>query len=220
MKQVPTTQKDSGHRKLWLQILAFLALLALIWLEPKIANWFEAHDQTAEVSQQANAPVSSASQGSESAEGSERVSPVPEIADRSHAPEYGRLKEIRTNVFQSSAGLIYRSGSEDGHRLKHVMQHAKDDPQKKIHGVFDGDGDRNIILAVIDEAWVKAKKGGNDVRSNRQNDRQVYTVNLRRRIGYVGGEEGERKDHPECRYLRIVLENDNEVISAFPTRSF
>jgi hypothetical protein len=135
-------------------------------------------------------------------------------------PAPGKLTEIRRDVFQSSAGLIYRAGSEDGHRLKHIMQHAKDNPQKKIHGVFDGGGDRDIILAVIDEAWLRAQMGGSDVRSEQQNERRVYTINLRRRIGAMGGEEGKRRSYPECRYLRIVLENGNEVISAYPTRSF
>jgi hypothetical protein len=98
------------------------------------------------------------------------------------------------------------------------MQHAKDNPSKPVHGVFDGD--RDEILAVIDEAFMKTKKGGSDVRSEKQNGRRVYTVNLRRRIGQVGGSEGERQGHPDCRFVRIVLENENEVISAYPSKSF
>ncbi len=150
----------------------------------------------------------------------EKNIPPPKGKPADDQPELGKLKEIRNNVFESSAGLIYRSGSEDGHRLKHVMQHAKDNLQKKTHGVFDGDGDRDIVLALIDEAFMKAKKGGPDVRSEQQNERLVYTVNLKRRIGQMGGEEGERKGNPECRYLRIVLEDENVVISAYPTRTF
>jgi hypothetical protein len=67
---------------------------------------------------------------------------------------------------------------------------------------------------------MKAKKGDSDVRSEKQNGRRVYTVNLRRRIGQVGGSEGERQGHPDCRFVRIVLENENEVISAYPSKSF
>ena len=151
---------------------------------------------------------------------SEKNIPPPKSKPATNQPELGKLKEIRNNVFESSAGLIYRSGSEDGHRLKHVMQHAKDNPEKPKHGVFDGEGDRDIVLAIIDEAFMKAKQGGPDVRTENQNDRLVYTVNLKRRIGHSGGQEGERKGFPECRYLRIVLEDDNVVISAFPTRTF
>jgi len=133
-------------------------------------------------------------------------------------PQLGKLKELRDNVFESSAGLIYLPGSADGHRLRHVMKHAKDDPRKEIHGVFDGDRDQ--ILATIDEAFVKTKKGGSDVRSEKQNGRRIYTVNLRRRIGQMGGRQGDRQGNPECRYLRIVLEDEHEVVTAYPTRSF
>lgn len=148
----------------------------------------------------------------------EKNNPPP--ADRKAAsdPALGKLKEIENNVFESTAGLVYVPGSADGHRLKHVMQHAKDNPQKEVHGVFDGD--RDEILAVIDEAWTRAQKGGSDVRSEKQNNRRVYTVNLKRRVGQVGGRQGERQGNPECRYIRIVLENENEVVTAYPAKSF
>lgn len=133
-------------------------------------------------------------------------------------PEWGKLKEIRNNVFESTAGLVYRSGSADGHRLKHVMQHAKDNTSKPVHGVFVGEGDREIVLAMIDEAFDKTKKNGNkDVRKEGQGERVVFTVNMKRPVGFMGGQEGERRGNPECRFIRIVLERDNEVISAFPT---
>jgi hypothetical protein len=133
-------------------------------------------------------------------------------------PVLGQLREIRSNVFESTAGLRYVPGSADSHRLRHVMQHAKEDTTKRIHGVFDGNRDQ--ILAVIDEAFQKALKGGRDVRKDEQNDRLVYTVNLGRKIGYMGGSEGERAGNPDCRYVRIVLEEGNVVISAYPTKSF
>ena len=133
-------------------------------------------------------------------------------------PVLGELREIRKNVFESTAGLRYVPGSADNHRLRHVMQHAKDDTTKPIHGVFEGDRDQ--ILAAIDEAYQKAKKGGRDVHSEEQNDRLVFTVNLGRKIGYMGGSEGKRTGNPECRYVRIVLEDGNVVISAYPKKSF
>lgn len=148
----------------------------------------------------------------------EQNNPPPAPQDSEIAPELGKLKEIDDNVFESTAGLFYVPGGAEGHRLKHVMQHAKDNPTKPIHGVFDGD--RNEILAVIDEAYTMAKKGGSDVRSEKQSGRRILTVNLRRRIGEVGGSEGQRQGHPDCRFVRIVLENENEVISAYPSKSF
>jgi hypothetical protein len=134
------------------------------------------------------------------------------------AQKLGQLRDVGNEIFESSAGLRYLPGSTDGHRLKHVMKHAADDPKKKIHGVFEGD--RDTILAVIDEAWIQAKKSGPDVRRQSQNDRTVVTANLKRRIGYVGGSEGAAKKNPECRFLRLVLERQNDVVTAYPTQSF
>lgn len=129
------------------------------------------------------------------------------------------LEEIRPDVFESPAGLLYLPGSADGHRLQHIMKHAQDDVGKPIHGVFEGD--RDSILAMIDEAFLKSKTAGPDVRSSVQNRRFICTVNLRRRIGYVGGAEAQsRGRRQECRFLRIVLENDREIITAYPTKSF
>ena len=144
--------------------------------------------------------------------------PRTDTAQPDTEPVLGELREIRNNVFESTAGLRYVPGSQDNHRLDHVMQHAKDDTTKPIHGVFEGTRDQ--ILAVIDEAYQKAQKGGRDVRSEEQNDRLVYTVNLGRKIGYMGGSGGERAGNPDCRYVRIVLEDGNVVISAYPTKSF
>ena len=56
-------------------------------------------------------------------------------------PLPGKMKLVGKNVFRSTAGLIYRPGSRDEHRLKHLLKHAKDDLSKPIHGVFSGDRD-------------------------------------------------------------------------------
>lgn len=148
----------------------------------------------------------------------EKNIPPPAAKDAASTSTLGKLKEIDDNVFESSAGLVYLPGSADGHRLRHVMEHAKDNASKEIHGVYDGE--RDAILAVIDEAFTKAKQGGTDVRSEKQNGRRIYTVNLKRRIGQMGGQQGERQGNPECRYLRMVIENDVEVVTAYPTKSF
>ncbi|MFY8059449.1 MAG: hypothetical protein ACOVRM_17015, partial [Planctomycetaceae bacterium] len=118
----------------------------------------------------------------------------------------------------SPAGLLYLPGSEEGHRIDHVLQHLEDNPRKKLHGVFEGD--RNRWLATIDEAWKKSTAGGPLVKRQQQNNRTVTTVNLQRRLGYVGGSEGARKRNPECRLVRIVTENRREVITAYPVQAF
>ena len=130
----------------------------------------------------------------------------------------GQLSEIRPDVFESTAGLIYGKGSEDGHRLKHILKHAEDSPKKKVHGVFDGERDQ--ILSMIDDAWTRYQKNDSTVRSSLQNNRIVITAKMNERIGYVGGEEGERKGHPECRYLRIVIDKPNRIVTAYPVQSW
>jgi len=164
-------------------------------------------------------PASRSTSGSgQPLDNTEGVQSKSDAARSKAAPALGQLREIRNNVFESTAGLLYVPGSADNHRLRHVMQHSKDDTTKPIHGVFQGNRDQ--ILALIDEAYQKAKKGGRDVQSKKQNDRLVYTVNLGRKIGYVGGSEGKRANHPSCRYVLIVLEDGNVVITAYPTKSF
>ncbi len=119
--------------------------------------------------------------------------------------------------FRSTAGLLYVPGSRDGHRLKHVLKHAKDDLSKPVHGVFNGDGDRDQILAWIDIAYEKGRKGGKGVDRKEENGRVVYTVDLGKKIGFVGGQVGKRKNMPPCRYLRLVLEDGNKVVTAYPS---
>ncbi len=239
------TSSANARRKLWIQLLAFVALAAVFYLKPRVEAWLEGQAQSGDSSVVAKAEATqesdSTSREQKSSENPsspitkmeradekprreisdpEKSNPPPKTVANSSDPELGKLKEVEDNVFESTAGLFYGPGGAEGHRLKHVMEHAKDNPQKEIHGVFDGDGDRDIILAVIDEAFAKAKKGGSDVRSEKQNGNRVYTVNLRRRIGQMGGAQGERQGNPDCRYLRLVLRNENEVITAYPTKSF
>lgn len=124
------------------------------------------------------------------------------------------LRETRPGVLESKAGLIYRQGGAQGHWLDHVMEHATDDLSKPTHGVFLGS--REEILALIDEAWETAqKRGPPDVKIEREGERTVYTVNLKRKIGSLGGQSGKRKNHPALKSLRLVLE-ERDVITAFP----
>ena len=62
---------------------------------------------------------------------------------------------IGRTQLQSPAGLIYGMGGGGEHRVDHVMRHAKDDPSRPSHGVFDGD--KESILRLIDEAYEMVK---------------------------------------------------------------
>ncbi len=142
--------------------------------------------------------------------------PSDRVGDSTSEARLGELREISPRVFESMAGLRYRPGSEAGHRVDHILKHAEDDPDRPgSHGVFDGD--RADILAVIDEAYQKAQRGGRDVKTEREDGRTIHTVNMQKRVGYVGGESGRRRNHPETRHVRLVLEGV-DVITAFPLR--
>lgn len=128
--------------------------------------------------------------------------------------KYGLLREVQPDRFLSPAGLMYGPGSQEGHRLRHLERHLQDAPTRAgPHGVFDDEFPE--VLAIIDEGYQRAKTGKSGVTTEKQDQRTIYTINLGRRIGYVGGREGNRRDRPQARRLRIVLEG-NRVITAFP----
>ena len=117
-------------------------------------------------------------------------------------------------VYKSAAGLRYTRGSAQGHRLKHLMAHAVDEPNRPgQHGVFDTD-DPSAVVAIVDQAYLQAQTG-RDTRIQNEDERIVYDVNLRQRIGYVGGQSGNRRNRPAAKHLRIVVEGDR-LITAFP----
>ena len=134
--------------------------------------------------------------------------------DDGNAPPLGELTEVGKDTWVSTAGLRYTPGSQEGHRLKHVMRHDNDLPDRPgKHGVFDGD--QQTLLAVLDEAYGLIKEDSRQVRSNREGDRTVYEVDMQRRIGFVGGRDGKRDGNPPAQHIRLVLEDDR-VITAFP----
>lgn len=131
-------------------------------------------------------------------------------------PLDGFFEEIRNNVFRSPAGLVYRPGSRQGHRLKHVLAHARDQPDRPgPHGVFDV-GPPEKVFEIIDAAYEKASRGV-DTRTRNEEGRTNHTVDMRRRVGYVGGESGNRQGRPDARRLRLILEGAY-VITAYPVR--
>lgn len=140
--------------------------------------------------------------------------PAPPNDSTASASSDGRLVEIQPGIWQSRGGLCYRPGSAQGHRLDHLMTHAHDRPDRPgSHGVFEVSTIEGIT-ALIDEAYHQAERG---LRTHKSVDRQrtVYTVDLGRSIGFVGGRGGRQRGNPPARHLRIVLEGRN-VITAYP----
>ena len=136
---------------------------------------------------------------------------------KDNLPKLGVLKKVGRNLYESTAGLRYGPGSREGHRIKHIMRHAQDQPTRPgKHGVFDADK-QQAVLAVLDEAWLVAKFKKKRAKIDKQGKRTVYTVDMQRRIGYVGGRVGKQRRHPVAKHVRMVLEGRN-VITAFPLR--
>lgn len=115
----------------------------------------------------------------------------------------------------SPAGLVYTSG-RSGHRSKHVMRHASDEPDRPgPHGVFDAQG--NNVFPLINEAYEWIQSDSNRVKTiPEENGKTEYVIDMNRRIGYLGGETGARKNHAPLERLNLVL-GDNRVITAYPS---
>ena len=147
---------------------------------------------------------------------SSRPPPGGKEQDPKSKSELGQLRDLGGKVWESAAGLKYGPGSQEKHRLLHVMKHAKDEPDRPgKHGVFAGEGIRKNVLALIDEAYLKALAGGRNVNRKNEGTRVVYTVDMGRPVGYVGGRVGNQQGKPQAYKVRLVLEGTS-VITAFP----
>lgn len=107
----------------------------------------------------------------------------------------GKLYYI-SQGWESEQGLIYNTGSKDGNRVKHVLQHAVPDSTKPEHAVFKAQ--KKDILGLIDEAWSKRNK----ISSVKQNNgNEYYDIPMGRVVGTAGETS-----------IRIVVEQGTRVI--------
>jgi hypothetical protein len=125
------------------------------------------------------------------------------------------LVAIGGGELQSPAGLIYAAGSGGEHRVDHVMRHARDDPSRPAHGVFNGD--KATVLKLIDEAYEMIQEGSKYVRSEKSRGNIAYTVSMGRKVGYEGGQKGRRSGNRALRKIRLILDGPY-VITAYPYR--
>ena len=139
-------------------------------------------------------------------------------SSHSNSPSSYLTPTGKKNRLQSPAGLVYGE-SRGEHRVDHVMRHAVDDKNRPVHSVFDGTQDE--ILKVIDEAYEQIKSKSNRVKSKpdkRLDFRTAYTVDMKRKIGYLGGKRGQRENYPSRSKLTLVLDNEKFVITAYSDR--
>ncbi|MEZ6074538.1 MAG: hypothetical protein R3C56_02355 [Pirellulaceae bacterium] len=108
----------------------------------------------------------------------------------------------------------YTRGSAEGHRLKHLERPASRRPgsawqTRRFQWRYA------TSPAWLDEAYTLAKRGGNGTKKNEEDGRTVYEVGFPEPVGYIGGREGRRDNHPDARHIRLVVDG-NKVITAFP----
>lgn len=124
----------------------------------------------------------------------------------------------KKNRLRSPAGLVYGE-SRGEHRVDHVMLHASDNKNRGMHSVFDGT--KIEILKVIDEAYrLIQSKSPRVITSpdDRLDFRVKYTVDMKRKIGYLGGQKGRRENYPPRSKLTLVLDNGKFMVTAYPDR--
>lgn len=115
---------------------------------------------------------------------------------------------------KSPAGLIYTGGQRE-HRSDHVLRHASDIPNREgPHGVFDADGDD--VFRLVDEAYQLVKSKSRQVKTTQASDgKQEHIIDMKRKIGFLGGRTGNRENHPPLYKVKLILA-ENRVITAYP----
>jgi hypothetical protein len=140
----------------------------------------------------------------------------PSTADSNHADSTAEsfLQKVGDQTFRSPAGLVYKRGSAEGHRLKHLERHIRDIPDRPgPHGVFKGSMDE--FLRIIDAGYTRAKNKESGTSVKNDNGRDEIDIRFPSEIGFLGGQEGKRKGNPPLKRLKIILDEDS-VITAYP----
>jgi hypothetical protein len=106
--------------------------------------------------------------------------------------------------------------SPHANRVQHVQHHALDDLTRNRHEVFNTQ--HQDVLEIVDEAWLSAQRGGSHVQVTTQVNRMIYDVDMGRPIGYAGGQEGATLGNPVLSRVRIIVQNGNEVVTAYPVQ--
>ena len=126
----------------------------------------------------------------------------------------GKAKE-----WTSPRGLHYGLDPDPniGTPVNHVLRHTADDLSRRTHGVFSVSS-REEPFRLIDEAYTMASSGAANARLVQplHAGRQIWDVNMGRVMGYVGGQLGQQVGNSLTQYVRLIVDNGNELVSAFP----
>lgn len=222
----------------WLFGVALLAVVGLSVLRPGLLSDARRPNNTEPSQRQIRVPSSDETTSAEDVDwrsderqaSDDRVAPDGTVANSDRAKEssptgrdqrasetdmaMGGLVRLPGGVLRSPGGLLYTRGSAEGHRLDHVLAHGVDQRGRPgNHGVF-AQSDREWIVSLIDEAYQQGRRGIRS-RQRQEDGRTIYTVDMGREIGYIGGDTGNRDGRPKARHIRLVLE-EQRVITAYP----
>jgi hypothetical protein len=128
----------------------------------------------------------------------------------------GLIIRERPDTWKTKEGLIISGYDFDGKtRLEHIMKHAVDVKGKNRHGVFTVEYENIIIL--MDELWISIKKG--ELLPSHDGARRVYVYDTKKKIGYLGGREGQKQGFPSLKKVRLVLEGKTpRVVTFYPVK--
>ena len=215
------------HRKI-ICIVLLLLVAGYVYARPTLENWLDTElpalveDQQPKTDNGSNSEAiptdvspNAKSPGNNSGPAESETGDAPSGLAKSNRSKF-KLKQIDSNTFLSPAGLVYRQGPRGEHRIQHVMRHAKNDPKRDAHSVFDVT-ERDDVLMLIDDAYSLVKNNSKRVQKRRRGDRTELTIDMQKRIGYLGGRSGQRQGNPACRRLKLILEGKN-VVTAYPYR--
>ncbi|MFH1467161.1 MAG: hypothetical protein ABIO70_22445 [Pseudomonadota bacterium] len=113
--------------------------------------------------------------------------------------------------YTSPGGLVYGDDLSFGNRAAHVLSHLEESAEKASQGVFTVP--EAEVFPLVDEAFGRLQQDPSRYHSEDQGKRQAYNVPVGRPIGYVGGQEGSQA---QVSTLRIVLEGEHDLVTAFP----
>ncbi|MFT4639681.1 MAG: hypothetical protein ACI8T1_003006 [Verrucomicrobiales bacterium] len=127
-----------------------------------------------------------------------------------------KLKKLGNNTWESPIGLRYVGlDPQRKTRVEHIMRHAQDQPRRAgKHSVFVSNKE-DEVFALIDQAWERAQQ--KKLRPKNEGGRSIYDVAMGRRVGYLGGQVGSRRNNPTLSKIRIVFETGTtNIVTAFP----
>ena len=125
-------------------------------------------------------------------------------------PKLGRKKKKETPIDE-----LCKDQPDEFREFMHYcrgLSFTQDPDYDYIIKLFEG-GMEGAVKS-IDLAFEQAQRG---TRTTKRTDdgRTIYTVDLGKRVGFIGGREGNARRRPMARRVRLVMEG-NRLITAFP----